>query len=377
MTEQKTHSKIGASSMHRWKECPGSVKLCETMPRVETEYAKEGTYAHEVAAALLENKQIIDLKLDDEGFAAVKTYVDYVNEKRQIADHVFIEHAFDLSKIYPGLYGTADCVLYFSDTKTLQVIDYKHGAGVPVNVVDNDQLKYYGLGALTTLKLPCKTVQLTVVQPRCFHPEGLIRTFQLNAVDMLDFQADLIVAAKETEKEDAILKSGNHCRFCPASATCPKLHEEAKQLALLEFSETSVSYDKTALKNALDFIPRLEAWCKSVREFAYNEATSGREIEGYKLVEKRARRQWGNEETLEADLVKLGLKKKDIYEIPAIKSPAQIEKLFKGADKKKIEPLVVSISSGQTLVPDHDNRKQISGSRDPKNDFDVYEPKHA
>jgi len=40
------HSPIGASSMHRWSVCPGSVRLSSNVPSVSSSYADEGTEAH-------------------------------------------------------------------------------------------------------------------------------------------------------------------------------------------------------------------------------------------------------------------------------------------------------------------------------------------
>lgn len=46
-------------------------------------------------------------------------------------------------------FGTGDCII-ISD-KTLHIIDFKYGQGVEVSVVNNPQMKVYGLGALNIL----------------------------------------------------------------------------------------------------------------------------------------------------------------------------------------------------------------------------------
>ena len=43
------HALLGPSSAARWIACPPSVKLCEQFEDVESEYAKEGSLAHEIA----------------------------------------------------------------------------------------------------------------------------------------------------------------------------------------------------------------------------------------------------------------------------------------------------------------------------------------
>ena len=45
-----------------------------------------------------------------------------------------IEQQFDLSSVHHGCFGTADAVIWDAKAKLLTVMDYKHGAGIPVNV---------------------------------------------------------------------------------------------------------------------------------------------------------------------------------------------------------------------------------------------------
>ena len=45
----RSHAKLSASSSERWLACPPSAKLNAEIPEVTTEYAKEGTCAHELA----------------------------------------------------------------------------------------------------------------------------------------------------------------------------------------------------------------------------------------------------------------------------------------------------------------------------------------
>ena len=41
-----THALLSASSSHRWLNCPPSARLCEKYEDTGSEYAKEGTDAH-------------------------------------------------------------------------------------------------------------------------------------------------------------------------------------------------------------------------------------------------------------------------------------------------------------------------------------------
>jgi len=270
------HSKLGASSYSRWKACPGSVGLCENVPKTTSVYAEEGTRAHELAAEII-GDGIFGANGKGEMLLAVNVYVDHVNRLRDFKPAFeAIEQKLDLSKYHPALFGTADYVCYFADKKELHVVDYKHGAGVAVEVAENEQLMYYGLGALHNNNFPIKKIVLTIVQPRCYHPDGPVRSWETDPITMLDYAATLIEDAEATEKPNPKFETGDHCRWCSAQGICPKMHEKAITTAQSVFEATTGSYDPRKLADTLRSLDQIEAWCKAVRSFAYNEAESGR-----------------------------------------------------------------------------------------------------
>lgn len=378
-SQQPAHSKIGASSYYRWKACPGSVRLSEGVPNRSSSYAQEGTEAHDIAAQMLEDyffrkgKPNIPANYPSEAMSAIKDYFLTIKKDALTAGceassgHVLIEHRFDLSTVHPGLFGTADCILYNKSEKRLSVYDYKHGAGIAVAVENNLQLQYYGLGALLSTSLPVEEVELCIVQPRCDHPDGVIRRWKFEALELLDFAADLADDAKATEDPDAVVVPGDHCRFCPAAGAnkCPAIRDKAKALAKTQFKPVE-EYDSDKLKEALDFLPVLESWIKQVREFAYGEAQHGRTPAGYKLVAKRATRKWAESDEVVAENLECLLPEKNFYSKKLL-SPAQVEKLLPKEHKKDIECLVVKESSGHTLVHESDKRPAVF--LDAKSDF--------
>ena len=266
MNELPAHSELGASQMSRWSTCPGSVALSRGMPNTSSIYAAEGTAAHEVAAFCLANdssphEQVgntlkvegFDIEVTTEMADAINVYLmavrgDFAEFPERPAR--LVEHRFHLESLHPKLHGTADCVQMYAEKKLLRVYDYKHGAGVPVEVADNKQLKYYGLGALLSSGMPAETVELIIVQPRCKHPDGPVRTFRMDALDLVDFGADLMDAVRRTEDSKAPLAAGEHCRWCKASAICPELAKQAASRAKVDF-RPDVKYDGLALAENL------------------------------------------------------------------------------------------------------------------------------
>lgn len=381
------HSKIGASSMHRWAECPGSVKLSEGIESVSSVYAEEGTDAHELAAYRL-TEGVYDrhpLANNEEMLEAVEVYIGYVEElARAPLSEVLVEHKFNLSEIYPGLFGTADAIVYDLPREILHVIDYKHGKGIPVEVMERDgsgaehgnpQLMYYGVGALTSLLKTGKKVSkvvLHIVQPRCSHKDGPARKWETTPAVLLDFTMDLVELAERTTKKDAPLVSGDHCRFCPAKGICPKLTELSLETAQSEFSPVPApavfanGLPKTQgdglaqLGELLHRLPMLEAWIEGVRAFAYAEAGHGRPIPGWKLVESKGRRKWADEEKaaefLKAEYPVLIDR---LFEPASLKSIAQVEKLLHKKQHEKLKLYTLWPKSGTVLVPESDQRPEV------------------
>ena len=350
--------------MYRWSVCPGSVRECAKVPAYSSSYAEEGTEAHDKAAQCLHaGELLVELFDDAEQMEAVAVYVDYVLAKSGLSGGVpstlLIEHKFDLSSVHPGCFGTADAVIYWPASRTLYVVDYKHGAGLPVAAENNPQLDYYALGALLTCGFLVDTVRKVIVQPRCPHALGPVRSVDVPAIDLLDFRADLINYAKATEDENAPLLAGDHCRFCPAAGVCPELHAQATKAAVSVFS-AALPYDPAKLSAALGLRDSVKAWLKNIDEFAYREAEAGRCPPGYKLVAKRATRSWSSEGNAAELLADIGLTDAQIYEPRSVRSPAQVEAVI---GKKKVPPelaaLVKSESSGHTLVPESDGRQPV------------------
>lgn len=367
MVEERAHSELGASSYSRWRECPGSIRLSRGIEKKSSIYAEEGTRAHALAEKILRLKLDEKMSLEefetDEMLEAVQVYVEHVRELQGFLPRFeAVEQRFDLSAYYPDLFGTCDYVCYFEETKTLHIVDYKHGAGVAVEVEENEQLMYYGIGALHKNKMPIEKIVLTIVQPRCYHPDGPIRSWETDPMRMLDFVADLIDDAKATAKEDAPIKPGEHCRWCPAQAICPSLKNRALVAAQEAFAPDA-AYSPEKLAEALSLAPQVEAWAKAVREFAYREAESGRVPPGWKLVDKRVSRKWGpdaNEEELVLAMAKDFSLDPGKFFVSKLLSPPQVEKLLNKDQKKRLKYYTLKESSGKNLVPVSDDREAVN-----------------
>lgn len=355
------HAKLSPSAAERWLTCPGSVVLSEGMPNKGSTFADEGTLAHALAEAILTGDAHPRREITQEMHDSVMVYVEHVESLEDGVD----AHVEQRVHVNEYVYGTADAVVWQPEQQALHICDLKYGAGVPVEVHGNLQLKIYALATLLTFKYPARTVTATIVQPRCPHPDGPVRSVTYDVVDLLDFHADLLdgIARVEAarcsggrvEFQTYIKPSEKGCRWCLAAPKCPALKNKAQTLAKQVFAP-GLPYDPKALAETLDFLPILEGWIKNTREFAYGEAEQGRDVPGWKLVEKRATRKWRNEDEVRKYPAFLGL---ELYEAPSLKSPAAIEKLLPKDQRGLLDELTVKESSGHVLAPESDKRPAV------------------
>lgn len=156
----KAHAWVGPSSIARVLACPPSARFSEQFPDTESDFAAEGTEAHElceylVRKALGEKVRNPKKKLkfyNAEMQECAEGYAAYIMELYETAKQncttteIMLEQRVDVSEYIPECFGTADCIIVADGTMTIS--DYKHGMGIKVEATDNPQLKTYALGTL-------------------------------------------------------------------------------------------------------------------------------------------------------------------------------------------------------------------------------------
>lgn len=359
------HSLNGPSSFSRRIACPGSARLERDLPSESSHYAAEGTAAHALAEKCLLTKKKPSVYIGEmfEGFEATQEMIDAVNvytnhcSEFLLGEHL-VERKLDLPFLGKGTKGTADFIAVKDGI--LHVIDYKHGQGVPVEAVGNIQGLCYGLGATKMFDKHdwCK-LRITIVQPRAPHPEGPIRSWDVPRYETLDYMMEFLAAAKATERDDAPLSVGDHCRFCKAKPTCPaqkKFAQEALQMDFGDVTSKPVPIEFLSEDEIIDLvfnkIKLIEQWCQSVKDYAQNQAEHGTPLRGTKLVHTRQSRIWSDTEIAEKVFGNFD----GAYE-RKFKSVAQIEKLV---GKKRFVELSANLvdkkATGVTLVRESDPR---------------------
>jgi hypothetical protein len=357
------HSKIvGGSTAKRVINCPGSVALVSKMPsKPSSSYADEGTLLHDTIAAMLTLDYPADVFLGKTYGAAVLTQ-DLIEDKIEPAMALLaevdpdktlefeVEAYVGFGEFMPGVFGSADII--GRRGKTAIVLDWKFGNGVIVDAEENEQLMFYAAAAMRTPATKwafegVTDVELIIIQP------PMMRRWVTSVKRLKRFEAELLGAVNLSTKAAAPLKSGVWCRWCPASATCPAQSGEAQRTIKTQLK----GIDAKLLGEMLLKAEMLEDWIKAARELAEQMLTNNVPVPGYKMVPKRATRQWANEGIAKATLMGMGIPSKDLIDTK-MKSPAQVDKLLPKGEKVPAD-LVTQISSGNTLAPDSDPRPAV------------------
>lgn len=374
---ERAHALLSASSAHRWLACPSSAVAAEAYPDQDTEFTREGTWAHEVAEAVTRaaiDKQPLDLTMKEEitteMLNCADEYRDYILEQVKGDDAVILlEQRVDFSPWVPEGFGTADCIII--QDNTMDVIDYKYGQGVPVSAVDNPQEKLYGLGALNDygFAFNVEKVRLHIFQPRLNN----ISVDELTAADLMAWGAKTVKPiAEKAAKGKGGYCAGAHCKFCPHAGRCRTLTKTCTEY--VETHSLRVGVPVLAPHEVADVLamePLVSLWLKRVRDQALTTLLNGGEVPGYKVVEgKLGNRKWTADfQVLEA-LKAAGYEEKDITTTELL-SPANMDKAI---GKKKVAELLGQFidraPGAPTLAPETDKRPAYNRLAAAQKDFE-------
>ena len=368
----RSHAVLSASSSSRWLACPPSAQLCAALPDTVTDYAREGTCAHELAEYKVqkllgnpapnpaENLDFYDTEMEDR----TDSYAQYIAELLATLQEpmVLVEQRLDFSRHVPSGFGTGDCVIVADSVLT--VIDFKYGKGVAVSADHNSQMMLYALGALELFDAlyDIAEIRMVIFQPRIQN----LSECTLSLPELLHWaETELKPKAELAAKGEGDFCAGEHCRFCKVKATCRKRAEYNLQLAKYDFAMPDKLTD-TEIETILATADQLTAWVADVKEYALRQALSGKQWHGYKVVAGKSNRKYTNPAAVAEAVQAYG---KNPYKEPELLGVTAMEQLL---GRTQFEALLGSLTEKPqgkpTLVPYSDKRPAWSNAQEDFNE---------
>lgn len=366
----KAHAILSASSSHRWLNCPPSARLCETYEDKGSNYAAEGTDAHSLCEYKLRKALgmgAVDPSehltwYNEEMADCANGYATYIMElveaaKETCADPVvLIEQRVDFSRWVEQGFGTSDAII-ISDG-TLRVIDYKHGLGVLVEADNNPQMMCYALGALELFDAiyDIDNVAMTVYQPR----RQNISTFEMSKDDLYRWAEEVLKPTAELAfAGDGNFLCGEWCGFCKAKHECRARAEANLLLAQYDFKLPPLLED-SEIEVILSRADQLVSWVNDIKEYALQQAISGKDWIGFKLVEGRSNRRYTDEAAVTQAVTNAGF---DPYERKLLGITAMQKLLGKSRFEELLSAYIEKPQGKPTLVPESYKRPVMNNAK--------------
>jgi len=357
------HSNIvGGSTAKRVMGCPGSVALCAKMPpRPSSVYADLGTLLHNAVAQVLDQgvtpESLLGMKYQDQVLTQ-----DHIDNKLHVALNLLgeidpklemeyaVETEVGFGDFLPNVFGSCDLLGRIGNRAI--VLDWKFGDGVAVGVEENEQLLFYAAAAMRTPSVAWVFDGATEIECVIVQPPSVKRW--ITTVDRVKiFENNLVASVKESQKKNADLSAGEHCRWCAAKPICPKMTGAVERALQEQLASLNADMIGGYLKNC----DLLEQWITDLRALAHQMLEADKPVPGWKLVNKRATRQWANDDQA-ADVLAKVIPEAELY-VTKLITPAVAEKVLKKLGDKLPDDLVIAVSSGSTLAREEDPRPAV------------------
>lgn len=362
-----THAILSVSSSNRWLHCMPSVRLCESY---EGNYAADGTDTHELCEYKLKKALRIKAKdptenltrFNEEMEESANGYASYIMELVEEAKKtsndpaVLIEQRVDFSRWVEQGFWTSDAIL-ISDG-TMHIIDHKYGLGVMVSADENPQIKLFSRVFLELLDdiYDINMISITIYKPRWQN----IATFTISKEELFKLDYEVLKPTAEISfAEDGNFMCGEWCKFCKSKYECRARSELNFLLAQYDFNLPPLLED-TEIAGILLKADDLVLWVNDIKEYALQQAISGKELYSWKLVEGRSNCKHTNDVAVVKAVEDTGF---DPYENKMLTITAIQKKLGKSKFDELLSGLIEKPQGKSTLVPENDKRLAMNTAR--------------
>ena len=374
------HAFLSPSASHRWLNCTPAPHLEYGVEDKGSDFALEGTLAHAYCARRL--KEMLELPHEEEDAEIAELhdmfyakemdeYVDYyvttvwqkyleASDKTRDAK-LLVEVRLDFSNYIPESFGTSDAVIIADGM--MEVIDFKYGKGVKVDAKDNPQMQIYALGAYEAFsdEYRIESVRMTIVQPR------------IDNVSVADISIKNLVAwsirilrprAYMAYRGEGEQVPGEWCQFCKVKPRCKAIATKSMEI-VRRFDDKDLLTKEDMENEILPALPVVRTWLDGIEKYALDQALSGVDYEGYKVVAGRSIRRITDAEAVSDVLSRNGYSTELFLKPRELRTITDLEKLIGRSKFSELCGEYIDKPQGKpTLVPVTDKRPPFNPADD-------------
>ncbi|AAT38398.1 gp39 [Burkholderia phage BcepC6B] len=431
VVEDQEHALLSPSSAYTWIECAASTAAQIGQPDESSEYADEGTAAHELAKWCLES--VLDaesflgtvipvgtvtrrdeetgetiteprrtFEVDEEMAAYVQLYIDGVRERVEALRlagaevTLLVEQRLSIEHITGerGAKGTSDCVIIavWPDGRAeIEVRDLKYGRGVAVSAERNPQAMIYADAAHEehSAFYDFDRINIVIHQPRVNEKpsEWATTATELHAwisetakpaADRALLYVDSVELAPLSPSD--FNPGEKQCKFCKAKAVCPALAAHVEQTIGADFEALADDiYTQAKVGMNVDLLDNerlgviyasldlIDSWAKAVRGRIEHELLQARVVPGVKLVAGRRGARQWSDAEKAEALLKSMRLKQDQMYNFKLISPTQADKLLRNESPRRWKKV-------EAEIVQRDGRPSVAPDSDPRPALEIQPP---
>jgi len=383
MNSPKKHTPridLNPSSAERWTTCTASPRFIfenwDKLAPHDTFYNQEGTTAHEVAAALLQDREPnpanCPVPIDGEMNLHAWNYAEYVLSLLKPGGKLMVERKMPLF-YHSERNAIIDAAVRNPDS--LHIVDFKYGAGITIDPFENlQEVIYARCVAYPEVPPPNSFPIFThIYQPRgrdVGDNPGKVWETTWGAIrkwgNEITRKAAGIIAGDPVE----FVPSDKACQWCPAKGFCEvrrqKLTEGIEALGVIEPGPKRLppvqSVSVRQLQAILEHGAEIKKWIGDAEEYALHFMRGGGDIPGFKLVLSRGgNRYWSNPKAAAKLLLESTVLREDEVYTQNVIGPAAAEKLL-GKQKfdVRLTNLIAKPPGVPVIAPLDDKREQYA-----------------
>lgn len=307
------HAFLAPSSAHIRQHCGAAARMLASYPKPDSEESLEGTAAHEVAEWMLTgHTHTITLgRTTSNGVVVTEEMIEgaelYFSDVISIVPDLqglHLEATIECPSINENTFGTPD-LWYLSDRNdtsrpwTLTVWDYKFGHRY-VETFENWQIIEYVAGILDAIGITgaedhLLTVDMRVVQPRCFVGGSPVRSWKVKAIELRGHFNEARMFEERSMMPNSPAKTNPHCRDCvpqyctAAQAAGYNAIDVSMEPQPFAMPAEALGLELKKLKRAKEAIEAREV---GLEQQAVAYLRGGTRVPGYRLVTPEGRLAW-------------------------------------------------------------------------------------